>query len=229
MKILILGVMNEEVDVLKQQFTFCKRETYLHLQFCYLTHHDFEIILVATGVGKVNAAMVASIAIERHKPNWVLHVGCAGAISPKLQIGDVVLASSISYFDVDLTAFHYRFGQLPKMPQRFAMDSALYKQADEVLNVKTGLIVSGDRFVDTINRIKIIERFPDALAVDMESAAVAQVCFRFQLPVLVLRVISDNANSEAHNAIAGSMWQVACKILRLVEQILQQKQFNTNS
>ncbi len=216
MKILILGVMNEEIEILKQQFSYCRAVHYLNLKFCYLSHQGIEMVLVATGVGKVNAAMVASFSVEKTKPDWILHIGCAGAISHSLNVGDVVMASHVSYFDVDLTAFHYRFGQVPKMPQRFTMNHDLLSQADSVLNEKKGLIVTGDRFVDSINRIEILQRFPDALAVDMESAAIAQVCHRFQLPCLILRVISDNANDNSKQVINKSMLNVARKIERVV-------------
>ena len=125
-------------------------------------------------------------------------------VTAPVHVGDVVVSSETAYHDVDATAFGYEYGQLPQKTPRFKASqqwgSALMTAGEKTgLNVKRGLIVSGDQFVASQAAIaKIKQHFPDALSAEMEGAAVAQTCLDYAIPFAAMRTISDRADDSAH-------------------------------
>src|SRR5699024_1823340 len=87
--------------------------------------NDNEIILLKSGIGKVNAAMATTILLERFEPTHVINTGSAGGFSNKLEVGDIVIGKEVVHHDVDVTAFDYRYGQVPNMPASFPADNIL--------------------------------------------------------------------------------------------------------
>lgn len=133
----------------------------------------------------------------------MINSGSAGGIGEGLRVGDIVISTETAYHDVDATAFNYRYGQLPGKEPRFkASDQwgqALEKAGEKTgLNVKRGLIVSGDQFIASSEAIKeILNNFPDALSSEMEGAAVGQVATDHQIPYVVVRAMSDTGDEDA--------------------------------
>ena len=152
------------------------------------------------GIGKVNAALGAQRIINEFHPDCIISSGCAGGNGDNIQIKDVIVSSELTYHDVycgtaiDNTTV---YGQVQGLPARYQADPYLLRKSEE-LKVKSefaihqGLIVTGDWFVDSKEKMRsIIEKFPDAKAVDMESCAIAQTCHINHVPFISFRIISD--------------------------------------
>ena len=162
-----------------------------------------EVVLVRCGIGKVQSGITTALMIVEFNVDCVINSGSAGGIGNGLHVGDVVLSTGAAYHDADATAFGYKKGQLPGQPQIFEADKKLVSRLEKAaqktnLNVKTGLIVTGDQFVssdEAIAQIKAI--YPDALCCEMEGAAIAQAAYQLRTPFVVVRAMSDNGNGDA--------------------------------
>ena len=200
MKIGIIGAMNEEVVELKAVMSDIKSENIGNLEFFDGKLLGKDVILVEGGIGKVNAAICATLMINHFKVDKVLFTGVAGGVNPDINIGDIVIGH-----DFDSTAFGYELGQIPRMDTYiFKADQQLIDIAYDVAEkefgkskVCVGRIVSGDEFVASVERIKWLRDTFKADCTEMEGAAVAHVCHVFNMPFLIIRAISDKANHDA--------------------------------
>jgi len=170
-----------------------------------------DVTLLCCGIGKVNAAVGCAMLIQQFKPSCVINTGSAGGIDPSLKVGDAVISSGLIYHDVDVTAFNYLPGQLPRQPQIFPVDEKLVKLAEKsvdelkkekalpgTFNYCRGIIGSGDAFMHKTEHIAQVRRiFPNIAAIEMEGAAIAHSCNLFSVPVLVIRALSDVAGTES--------------------------------
>ena len=154
-----------------------------------------ELVLHQCGIGKVNAAIGVTELIRLFNPDLVVSTGCAGGASDMLEVTDVVVSSQLAYHDV---YFGYAlgetvYGQVQGMPARYTTPREIVEKALACgERIHEGLIVTGDWFVDDQEKMRsIIRLFPEAMAVDMESAAIAQTCHVFGIPFVSFRVISD--------------------------------------
>src|SRR5699024_2208117 len=147
----------------------------------------------------VNAAMATTILHERFAPSYVINTGSAGGYSDELNIGDIVISTSVVHHDVDATAFDYVYGQVPGMPIKYEADSALIEkaeQANQIVDVQglKGMIATGDSFMDDPNRVScVLEHFRDVIALEMEAAVVGRVCYQYNKPFVIMRGLSDIA------------------------------------
>ena len=165
------------------------------------------MVLVKSGVGKVNAARTTQILIDKLNVKSVINVGSAGALNPFLNIGDIVIADKLIQHDFDITAFDHDKGYITGVGDYIYSNDELVKKLQNTVNkienkaykVITGVIASGDIFCTDINmKNKIYSKF-NAECVEMEGAAIAQVCYLDKIPFVVLRSISDSPNGN--NAI----------------------------
>ncbi|MEO1814597.1 MAG: 5'-methylthioadenosine/adenosylhomocysteine nucleosidase [Acetobacterium sp.] len=164
--------------------------------------HQKEVIAVKSGVGKVNAAMCTQILIDIFKVSILIHVGVAGAVHPDLEIGDIVISEDSCQYDMDARAFGHPRGEIPNMDITFfKADPALIKLAETAaqelnVNYRVGRVMTADLGVDS-NKLKeeLREEF-GGLCVEMEGAAVGQVAMLNQVPYLVIRSMSDKADSN---------------------------------
>ena len=178
-----------------------------------------KVILQKSGIGKVNAAIQAVEMIRQYQPDVIISSGCAGGNGDDVNVQDVVVSSELAYHDVycgtaiDSTTV---YGQVQGLPARFQADPYLLEKA-QLTGAKPGLIVTGDWFVDSKEKMReIIGHFPEAKAVDMESAAIAHTCYIYKVPFISFRVISDiplrdTDASQYHNfwdTIAENSFQV---------------------
>ena len=174
------------------------------------------------GIGKVNAALGAQRMINEFHPDCIISSGCAGGNGNDINVQDVVVSTELCYHDVycgtaiDNTTI---YGQVQGLPARFVADPYLLKKSEElrVSSLHQGLIVTGDWFVDSKEKMReIVGHFPEAKAVDMESAAIAQTCYISKVPFISFRIISDiplrdTDASQYHNfwdTIADQSFQV---------------------
>lgn len=203
MKYGILCAMDEEIETLKKALVDEHVVDISGVSFYEGTISGQDVVLVRSGIGKVQAGLTTALLITQFNVSVVINSGSAGGIGKGLHVGDVVLSTQTAYHDVDARAFNYVYGQLPGQPARFDADKswvALLKKAAEStgLNVKTGLIVSGDQFIASHEAVeKILSHFPDALSSEMEGAAVGQVAHQFNTPYVVVRAMSDVGDENA--------------------------------
>lgn len=174
------------------------------------------IIVEKCGIGKVNAAIGASEMIRKHQPDVIISSGCAGGNGNDINVQDVVVGKEVSYHDVycgtaiDNTTI---YGQVQGMPARYQADAMLLEKARNLslttshISLHEGLIVTGDWFVDSKDKMRsIIEKFPEAKAVDMESAAIAQTCHIYKVPFISFRVISDIPLRDTDASMYHDFW-----------------------
>ena len=163
-----------------------------------------KIIVVKCGVGKVNAARVTQILIDTFNVKCVINVGAAGALNPFLNIGDIVIGEKLIQHDFDITAFDHDKGYITGVGDYIYSDIELIEKFKKAANnlkekdykIKTGIIATGDIFCTDIEmKNKIYSKF-DADCVEMEGAAIAQVCYLDNIPFIVIRSISDSPNGN---------------------------------
>jgi adenosylhomocysteine nucleosidase len=204
MKIAIIGAMEEEVTILRDKIEDREETVIANCEFSTGRLNGADVILLKSGIGKVNAAMSTAILLERFRPDYVINTGSAGGFLSTLNVGDVVISNEVVHHDVDVTAFGYEYGQVPGMPARYKADETLVKIAEQNakqikdIQVVTGLIATGDSFMNDPARVEFVRgKFPDLCAVEMEAAAIAQVCTQFAVPFVIIRALSDIAGKES--------------------------------
>ena len=197
MKIGIIVAMDKELHQLQQLF------------------NDGNVLVQKCGIGKVNAALGAQRMINEFHPDCIISSGCAGGNGDDINVQDVVVSSELCYHDMycgraidDTTVY----GQVQGMPARFKADAnmlekALHLQTSDI-SLHQGLIVTGDWFVDSKEKMRsIIEKFPEAKAVDMESCAIAQTCYINKVPFISFRVISDIPLRDTDASQYHNFWE----------------------
>lgn len=203
MKIGIIGAMEEEILLLKSKMSNKKEWTEAKADFIEGQIGEVEVVLVRCGIGKVNAALTTTLLLAKHDIDLIVNTGSAGGIGAGLHVGDVVIASEMAYHDVDATVFGYSIGQVPQMPARYianqgTIEKTIIAAKKTGLTPVKGLIVTSDSFIASQAQTDVIlSNFPDALASEMEGAAIAQVCYQFDVPFVIIRAMSDVADEEA--------------------------------
>ncbi|EOC1265475.1 5'-methylthioadenosine/S-adenosylhomocysteine nucleosidase [Cronobacter malonaticus] len=226
MKAGIIGAMEEEVTLLRDKID--NRQT-LNIAGCEIytgTLNGVEVALLKSGIGKVSAAMGATLLLEHCKPDVIINTGSAGGLAPSLKVGDIVVSDEVRYHDADVTAFGYEYGQMAGCPAAFKADENLIAAAQETieklnLHAVRGLVVSGDAFINgSVNLAKIRHNFPQAIAVEMEATAIGHVCHNFGVPFVVVRAISDVADQQSHLSFEEFLAVAAKQSSLMVETLL---------
>lgn len=205
MKIAVIGAMEEEVELLRNTLENTSTKTIANSEYTEGTYAGHDVILLKSGIGKVNAAMSTTILLDEYKPDVVINTGSAGGYDENLEVGAIVISDEVRHHDVDATIFGYEVGQVPQMPAAFNSDEKLIKLAEEAVTeigehqYAVGLITTGDSFMNDPIRVETVRGyFPTMKAVEMEAAAVAQVCYQFGTPFVVIRALSDIAGKESN-------------------------------
>lgn len=204
-KLGIIGAMDEEVSRLKEKMQVEKIEKKAGMEFFGGSLGGKSVVVVRSGIGKVNAGICTQILIDDFQVDGVINTGIAGSLKNEINIGDIVLSKDTLQHDMDATGFGYEPGVIPRMEQSiFEADEALIKLAkkvnDEVnpdISTFVGRVVSGDQFIsDSKKKEFLIEKF-QGYCTEMEGASIAQVCYLNQIPFLIIRAISDKADNSA--------------------------------
>ena len=224
----LIGAMDEEVAVIKDWMTDVREETIAGCDFFIGHFEGKDVVLLKSGIGKVNVAVSTTLLLSQFKPEYVINIGSAGGFDPDLNVGDVVISDHVVHHDVDVTAFGYVMGQVPNMPATFSADQKLINQAKAALNsvtqvqAKVGLIGTGDSFMSDPARVESVRStFPSLVAVEMEAAAVAQVCFKFGVPFVVVRSLSDIAGKESPQSFEEYLKVAAENSSLMIQQMLK--------
>lgn len=214
MKIAIIVAMRAELDMLLPLIEDIKETT---INGCLIHQGRMganEVALMQTGIGKVNAAVGALSLIDSFHPDLMVNTGIAGGTGNGADIFDVVIADGIGYHDVYCGPGNAR-GQVQGLPEKFPCRGQVLVNLEAVESlpqVKRGLIASGDLFVSTPQELRaVLAVQPRAIAVDMESGAIAQVCHIKDVPFLAIRVVSDTPGVENHHEQYGSFFTLAPK------------------
>jgi len=233
MKIAIIGAMEEEVALLRSKLSNLRTEVHAGFEY-YLGQIDsVDVALLRSGIGKVNAAISTTLLLELYQPDYVINTGSAGGFHSDLNVGDIVISSSVCHHDVDVTPFGYQLGQVPGSPPCFMPDPHLIKAAQhaieslqEVVHMH-GLIATGDRFMHQADDVtQTRDNFPDMIACEMEAAAVAQVCHSFSIPFVIIRSLSDIAGKENAVTFEKYLEQAATHSAKVILAMLAQLQKN---
>ena len=202
----IIGAMNQEVAKLKEQMEQVTITKKASMEFNRGKLCGKDVVIVRSGVGKVNAAVCAQILVSEFGAEAIINTGIAGSLDAAINIGDIVLSSDVVHHDMDAVGFGYPVGQIPQMEVfSFEADSRLRilaKEACERVNPQIGVFVgrvaSGDQFIaDKETKKRIVDNF-QASCTEMEGAAIAQAAYLNQVPFLIVRAISDKADDSAH-------------------------------
>ena len=201
----IIGAMSEELEILLKDMDIETIEEKARMKFHKGKLWGHNVVAVVSGIGKVNAAVCTQILASEYNVSSVINVGVAGGIGKDIYPGDVVIAENLVQYDMDTTAFGDPMGQIPRMDTfDFKCDDKLVETAKaacaEASSFKTfsGRIVSGDMFVASVEKIQWLEKEFGASACEMEGASIAHVCYLNNIPFVIIRSISDNANNGAH-------------------------------
>ncbi|WMY95029.1 MAG: 5'-methylthioadenosine/S-adenosylhomocysteine nucleosidase [Arsenophonus sp.] len=226
MKIAIITAMHQEMELLRD---VTKASLSLSIAGCDIYHgklDHLDIALLTTGIGKVSAAIGTTLLIKYFSPQYIINTGSSGRLFPTLKIADIVISTHVCYHDVNITAFDYQLGQIAKCPPTFIAEKELILTAKESikklnLHAMYGLICTGDSFVNDIKKTNHIKKnFPDAIAVDMEGAAIAHVCYKFEIPFIVVRAISDISDIKSSVYFKSFLPIAAKQSNRTVETML---------
>ncbi|WP_210395085.1 5'-methylthioadenosine/S-adenosylhomocysteine nucleosidase [Motiliproteus sediminis] len=225
----VIGAMEEEVQYLREQLQQREDLTLAGYEFHSGELNGQRVVLLKSGIGKVNAAIGTTIMLERFAPDCIINTGSAGGFAAELEIGDVVISSEVRQHDFDLTVFGYEHGQVPQMPPAFTPDPVLVDIAETsirtVHDVKTvkGLIATGDAFMNCPDKVaETRAKFPQMLAVEMEAGAIAQTCFRFDVPFIIFRALSDIAGKESSISFKEFLEQAGIHSANMVIEMVRE-------
>jgi adenosylhomocysteine nucleosidase len=230
MRLGVVCAMEEEIRALQTHLVAERIHRIAGRHFHVGTLAGRPVVMVRSGIGKVAAATTAALLLDRHAVDAVLLTGVAGGLGDGVAVGDVVVADALLQHDLDASPLFPRFEVPLTGRSRFDTDSGLSDRLAAVAAgvapaVHRGLVVSGDRFVSRADEGAALRTaLPDALAVEMEGAAMAQVCHDFGRPLAVCRVVSDRADDDAHADFQRFVEDVAAEATRrLVLGVLQDR------
>ena len=201
----IIGAMEEEVAVLKESMDIEKIVEYASMQFYKGVLCGKKVVVVRSGIGKVNAAVCAQILADKFNIDVLINTGIAGSLDASIDIGDMVISTDLVEHDMDASIFGDPVGQIPRMDTfSFPADAELVKKAVQAnseanpdIKTFTGRIVSGDQFVSSSEvKDKLVNLF-DAKCTEMEGAAISHVAYLNKISCVIIRAISDKADNSA--------------------------------
>ena len=201
----IIGAMDEEVAKIKEQMDDVKVVTIAAMDFYEGSIHGYPVVVVRSGIGKVNAAMCAQILAVKYQVDAIINTGIAGSLDAQIDIGDIVLSTDTLEHDMDAVAFGYPVGQIPRMDTlSFEADNKLRELAKDVcqsvnpdISVFEGRVVSGDQFISDKNKKNWLVSTFKGSCTEMEGAAIGHAAYLNGIPFLIIRAISDKADDSA--------------------------------
>lgn len=202
----IIAAMQEEMKEIKNLMTEKENKKIYELNFITGKINSTQVVLVEAGIGKVNAARTTQILIDNFNINAIINVGSAGSCNDELDIGDIVIGKKQVQHDFDITVFGHPKGFISNVGQYVESDEALIekmkqtisKMQDDEFKIKIGIIASGDIFCTELKMKEKIRTKFNADAIEMEGAAIAQVCKLDNIPFIIIRSISDKPDGNNH-------------------------------
>lgn len=204
-KIGIIGAMEEEIKQLKEKMEISSTVEKASMEFCEGNLEGKQVVIVRSGIGKVNAGICTQILVDYYSIDAVINTGIAGSLKNEINIGDIVLSEDTLYHDMDAMGFGYPLSVIPRMETSvFSGDQVLINTAKEAckkvnpdIEVFIGRIVSGDQFISNYRKKEKIAQEFQGYCTEMEGAAIAHVAYLNKVPFLIIRAISDKADNSA--------------------------------
>jgi adenosylhomocysteine nucleosidase len=224
----IIGAMEIEVEQIKKDMQISRTVKRAKMEFVEGTLAGRPVVVVRSGIGKVNAAVCTQLLVDEFQVDCVINTGIAGSLNADINIGDIVISSDVVHHDMDAVNFGYPLGQIPQMEVfSFEADSELADAAEAVCHqvnpevaVFRGRVVSGDQFIaEKSVKERIIANF-GGYCTEMEGAAIAQTAYLNEIPFVILRAISDKADDSATMDYPTFERQAAEHCVRLVEGLV---------
>lgn len=224
----IIAAMQEEVKEIENIMIDKEYKNIYELCFIQGKINNTQVVLVEAGVGKVNAARTTQILIDKFDIRGIINVGAAGSGNDALQIGDIVIGKKLVQHDFDITAFGHQKGYISNVGQFIESDKSLIEKMENTIskmknnefNIKIGNIASGDIFCTEVKmKEKIREKF-EADAIEMEGAAIAQVCKLDNIPFIIIRSISDTPNGTNNITFDTFLEKASKRCAKIIKEFL---------
>ena len=224
----IIGAMEKEVAILKQAMEIEEMISYASMDFCKGKLCGKDVVIVRSGIGKVNAGICAQILVDKFHVEILINTGIAGSLDAAIDIGDMVISTDLVEHDIDASALGDPVGQVPNMDTfSFPADPVLVEkavaanaEANPDIHTFTGRIVSGDQFVSSSEvKDRLVTLF-DAKCTEMEGAAIAHAAYLNKISCVIIRAISDKADNSAEMDYPTFAEQAIVHSVRLVQNLL---------
>ena len=224
----IIGAMEEEVAALKEDMDIQETVEQASMVFCKGKLCGKDVVVVRSGIGKVNAGICAQILVDRFQADMLINTGIAGSLDARIDIGDMVISTDALHHDMDATIFGDAIGQIPRMDTlAFPADEELVRKAAKAnekanpdIRTFTGKVASGDQFISSREaKEKIVENF-HPLCVEMEGAGIAQAAYLNKVSYVIIRAISDKADNSATMDYPTFERQAIAHSVRLMKDLL---------
>jgi adenosylhomocysteine nucleosidase len=225
----IIGAMDEEIRLLLDQLQQVTHQRKANTLYHKGTLWGHDVVICKSGVGKVNAAVCAQSMIDTYAVDCVLFTGVAGALATSLHIGDIVVSTDCMYHDMDARALGFALGEIPFEGRSvFQADEQLVqlaltagKRKYPELQIEVGRVLSGDQFIADKEKVNVLRDQFNGACTEMEGAAVAHVCVMNDIPFVIIRSMSDQADGSAHVNFAEFTVKAAEHSLGIIEGMLQ--------
>ena len=225
----IIGAMEEEVAALKEKMEIKRVLKKASMEFCEGTLQGKPVVVVRSGIGKVNAGLCTQILADVFEVKKVINTGIAGSLDARIDIGDIVISTEALQHDMDATQFGYPLGQIPRMETlAFPADAEMAKIAKEAceavnpeIKVFSGRVVTGDQFIANKEVKDRIKTNFAGLCTEMEGAAIAQAAWLNEIPFVIIRAISDKADDSAEMDYPTFERQAIIHSVRLTEEMIR--------
>ena len=224
----IIAAMEEEVAALKEDMDIQETVEQASMVFCKGKLCGKDVVVVRSGIGKVNAGICAQILVDRFRADMLINTGIAGSLDARIDIGDMVISTDALHHDMDATIFGDAIGQIPRMDTlAFPADEELVQKAAKAnekanpdIRTFTGRVASGDQFISSGEaKEKIVENF-HPLCVEMEGAGIAQAAYLNKVSYVIIRAISDKADNSATLDYPTFERQAIAHSVRLMKELL---------
>lgn len=224
----IIGAMDLEVEHLKSEMQISRIVDKAGMEFYTGTLKGVDVVIVRSGIGKVNAGLCAQILADVFQVTHIINTGVAGSLNAKLDIGDILISRDALYHDMDVRIFGYQLGEVPQMGCReFKADKAMIeaavsscKEVNPDIHVEVGRILSGDQFIsDKAKKETLIADFQGDCT-EMEGAAIAHSAYLNKIPFVIIRAISDKADDSAEMDYPTFEREAAKHSAKLVEHMI---------
>lgn len=225
----IIGAMELEVEQLKSKITVSNIVMKAGMEFYEGTLNGASVVVVRSGIGKVNAALCVQILVDLFEITHIINTGVAGSLNAALDIGDILISKDAIHHDMDTTIFGYQLGEVPQMGTReFKADERLMSLAksscekvNEGIHAIVGRVVSGDQFISSKEvKERLIANFHGDCA-EMEGASIAHGAYLNKVPFVIIRAISDKADDSAEMDYPSFERAAAAHSAKLVEDMVQ--------
>lgn len=225
MRVGVIGPMSYEIEPLMEKLEEVEIVEKAMLDFYVGIYEKVSVVAVRSGICKVNAAIATQILIDEFEVDRIILTGVAGALNDRLHIGDTVIGTEIAHHDVDgmiLTKYHPHMEEIFFRPDKDMIEDAIKVSKDLDLgnNIYKGRIITGETFITDKERDHLIEAF-SPMCVDMESASVAHVCYTNDIPLVVIRSMSDSADEESEDSFEKNVIFAADRSLAITEGLIK--------